>query len=169
MNSGKIKTLITVALAAGTAIWGWYGWMVIIWIATMILDYITGSAAAARAHEWSSSRARDGLWHKAGMIVAVIVSVLGDMLIGLLLNSGVVALPFTYSVLISPLVTAWYIVTELGSIIENAAALGARIPSWLARYLKITAEAIDNAGQEAAGPENENDTKGEDTQGPPEK
>lgn len=157
MKTDRIKSLITAALAAGTAIWGWYGWMVIIWIATMILDYVTGSAAAARAHEWSSEKARDGLWHKAGMIVAVIVSVLGDLLIGLLLNGGIVTLPFRYSVLISPLVTAWYIITELGSVIENAAALGAKVPAWLARYLKITADAIDHAGDEAVGQEEKND------------
>ena len=34
-----------------------------------------------------------------------------------------------------PVVLVWYIFTELGSIAENAAAMGAPVPGWLVRIL----------------------------------
>lgn len=37
-----------VAAGAGllTGLWGWLGWLVVGWVAVMVLDYLTGSAAA---------------------------------------------------------------------------------------------------------------------------
>ena len=40
----------------------------------MAIDYITGYSAAAKNGEWSSQIAREGLWHKAGCIFAVLVA-----------------------------------------------------------------------------------------------
>ena len=40
-----------------------------------------------------------------------------------------------YDVLLCPLVTAWYLLTELGSIAENAGALGAPMPQFLMRAI----------------------------------
>lgn len=142
-----IKAAIAAVCAALTALWGWFGWVVFIWIAFMALDYITGSCAALRAGEWSSKAARDGIWHKVGSIVAVIVAALLDVVIGhLLSNAPGVELPFTYSVLLSPLVVIWYILTESGSIIENAGALGAPIPAWLTKMIATLESKVDDAG-----------------------
>jgi phage-related holin len=45
-------------------------------------------------------------------------------------------------------VLAWYIVTEAGSVLENAARLGAPVPRWLRRMLKEGREAVDKAAGE---------------------
>lgn len=45
----------------------------------------------------------------------------------------------------------WYVVTELGSITENAVAMGAPVPGWLTNLLKISKSAIDSAGDQIAG------------------
>lgn len=37
--------------------------------------------------------------------------------------------------MVLPVVLVWYIFTELGSIAENAAAMGAPVPGWLVRIL----------------------------------
>ena len=152
-----VKAAVAAALAAGTALWGWYGWLALIWVLCMALDYLSGSAAAARRGDWSSARAREGLWHKAGMILAVVVAALGDLLIGLLLHLGGLKLPFGLGALLTPLVTAWYCLTELGSVAENAAALGARVPKWLRAALRRGAEAVDEAGSAAAGEKGDED------------
>ena len=144
------KAAVAAVCAALTALWGWFGWVVFAWVVSMIIDYLTGSAAALRTGEWSSKAARDGIWHKVGSIVAVIVAALLDVVIGhLLANVPGVALPFDYSVLMCPLVVVWYILTELGSIIENAGALGAPIPSWLSRAVEALEGRVDQAGEEA--------------------
>lgn len=48
--------------------------------------------------------------------------------------------------LILPMVLAWYIITELGSILENAILLGAPVPSWLVSMLKASANIVEAAG-----------------------
>ena len=146
------KAAIAAICAALTALWGWFGWVVFAWVVSMIIDYLTGSAAALRTGEWSSKAARDGIWHKVGSIVAVIVAALLDVVIGhLLANVPGVELPFTYSVLLSPLVVIWYILTEAGSIIENAGALGAPIPAWLTKMVATLGASVDQAGDQLGG------------------
>ncbi len=145
-NINTFKAAITAILAAMTALWGWFGWIIVAWIACMAIDYLTGSAAALRAGEWSSSVARDGIWHKVGSIVAVVVAAILDMVISTIIsNIPNVTLPFTYSVLLGPLVVIWYILTEAGSIIENIGALGAPIPSWLSKMIETLKSKVDDA------------------------
>lgn len=153
MDEKAEKLTLTALIAAGTALWGWLGWLVILWVGCMVLDYVSGSAAAIRRRDWNSQRARDGLWHKAGQIMAVAVAALCDSTLRLILNIDGLRLPFDYTVLITPVVLAWYILTELGSIMENAALLGAPVPRWLTRVLKITAEAVDKTGGRLTGEE----------------
>ena len=147
-NINAFKAALAALGAALTALWGWFGWVVLAWIGLMLIDYITGSAAALRAGKWSSSTARDGIWHKLGSVVAVIVSAILDVVIGhLLANVPGVELPFTYSVLLCPLVVMWYILTEAGSIIENAGALGAPVPAWLTKMIAALESTVDEAGE----------------------
>lgn len=146
-NINAFKAAIASVCAALTALWGWFGWVVFAWVVSMIIDYLTGSAAALRAGEWSSKAARDGIWHKLGSIVAVIVAALLDVVIGhLLANVPGVELPFTYTVLLGPLVVVWYILTEAGSIIENAGALGAKIPAFLRKAIEVLNNEVEGAG-----------------------
>lgn len=139
------KTTVTAILAAMTALWGWFGWVVVAWIICMAIDYLTGSAAALRAGEWSSSKARDGIWHKVGSIAAVVISAILDMVIRIVLENCGFNFSFDYSVLLSPLVVVWYILTEAGSIIENAGALGAPIPDRLKKAIAALKSNVDDA------------------------
>lgn len=126
---------------------GWVGWLVLILLVSMALDYLTGTWAAMYKGQWSSKTAREGLWHKLGEISALLVAVLCDLALKHVTGSGIIALPFDYSVLATPVVAVWYIFTELGSITENAAKLGAPIPSWLGKMLAAVRESSENAGK----------------------
>ena len=146
-----IKLAVTGITAALTALWGWFGWLVIAWVLCMVIDYISGSAAAVRAGSWSSKAARDGIWHKMGMVVVVAVAAIADWLIGLLLlNFPALDLPFAYTVLLCPVILVWYILTELGSIAENAVIMGAKVPPWLPKILAAGKDAVDTAGDKLA-------------------
>ena len=150
----SFKAAVAAFCAALTALWGWFGWVVVAWIVFMLIDYATGSAAALRAGEWSSKTARDGIWHKLGSVVAVIVAAILDTVIGHLLdNVPGMELPFTYTVLLCPLVVIWYILTEAGSIIENAGALGAPIPAWLTKMIAALESKVDQAGDNMSSKE----------------
>lgn len=139
------KAALAALCAALTALWGWFGWVIVAWICFMAIDYATGSAAALRAGKWSSKAARDGIWHKVGSVVAVLVAAGLDLVVGHLLQNLPVHLPAPYSVLICPLVVTWYILTEAGSIIENAGALGAPFPKWLQQMVAALKDQMDEA------------------------
>ena len=53
--------------------------------------------------------------------------------------------------LLCPLVVVWYILTEAGSIIENAGALGAPIPAWLTKMVASLGSSVDQAGDKLGG------------------
>ena len=148
----KMKAAVAAVLGLLTGLWGWLGWLVVGWIGCMALDYLTGSLAAAKAGAWNSARAREGIWHKCGMIVVVAVSAGVDLLLSLVLaNLPLVELPFQYAGLVCPVVLVWYIVTELGSIAENGAAMGAPVPKWLVKLLAASKSAVDGAGDKLGG------------------
>lgn len=147
-NATNIKVAITGVLATLTALWGWFGWLVVAWVSLMLADWLVGSAAAMKAGKWSSAKLREGAWHKGGMVVIVCVALMADWLIGSLLGHlpGII-LPFEYTVLIGPMVIVWYVLGELGSLAEHAVNMGAPIPGWLHRILEISKDAVDAAGE----------------------
>lgn len=149
-----IKTVITGVIAMLTALWGWFGWLVIVWVCLMMADWLVGSAVASKEGRWSSAKLREGAWHKGGMIVIVCVALVADWLIGTMLgNLPGVALPIEYTVLIGPLVIVWYIIGELGSLAEHAVNMGAKVPAWLPKILAAGKSAVDAAGDKIVGDE----------------
>ena len=148
-NLVTIKTAILAGCTALGAFLGWKGVMLIAWVAVMALDYLTGTLAACKAGVWSSETAREGLWHKGGMIAVVIVSALADWI--MVLVAEYIPIGIQWPGIILPLVLAWYIITELGSILENAVKMGAKVPDWLVKLLKASAHIVEAAGQQ--GPE----------------
>ena len=152
----QIKAAAAGLLGLLTGLWGWLGWLVVGWIGCMALDYATGSMAAAKEGEWSSAKAREGIWHKMGMVVVVVVAAGADLLIEIVLtNLPVLALPIQYPGLVCPVVLVWYIVTELGSMAENAAVMGAPVPQWLVKLLAMSKDMVDQAGDKLDGEDHE--------------
>ena len=93
------KAAVAAVLGCLTALWGWFGWLVVAWVACMLLDYATGTAAALKAGKWSCKAAREGLWHKVGAMAAVLVAAILDGVLGLILDHiPALTLPFDYTV-----------------------------------------------------------------------
>lgn len=113
------------------ALHGWLGWLAVLYAICMLLDL------CAQAPRWPlrrkhgiPARLRKGLWHKGGSTIMICVSVLTDIFLGLVINHVLgLQLPFDYDMLLTPVVLTWYIATELGSILENAAEMGAPRPT----------------------------------------
>ena len=139
-----VKAAIVGIFGAFGAAFGWLGWLVLAWIGCMVVDYISGSSAAMKAGQWSSAKARGGIWHKAGMIVVVIVTAVADNVLSLVVAS-IPGISIEYTVLLLPMVLVWYILTELGSILENAAAMGSDVPPFLIRILASAKEKVEVA------------------------
>lgn len=143
-----VKSGMAATVTAVAAFLGWKGIMLLIWISAMAIDYGSGTLAACREGKWSSAAARQGLWHKGGMILVVTVAAIADVVMVLMMQY--IPLGVEWSGLILPLVLAWYIITELGSILENAVKMGARVPEFLIRLLKAGLELTETAAEKEA-------------------
>ena len=149
----RLKATLTALAVSLTAILGWKGILAVIWVIAMGADYLSGTLAAIKNRQWCSETARSGLWHKAGTILAVLAAALTDgviYLVGEQLNLGI-----TWSGLLMPLTLGWYILTEAGSILENTVKLGANIPGWLIKILKVSLKSINAAGDPTADEQEE--------------
>ena len=147
-NLVMIKAAMTAFFAAVGAFLGWRVIMLLVWVALMALDYLSGTLAARQNGTWKSSMAREGIGHKVGMILIVVVCMIADFVLLLVCEK----LPhdvinFHWPMMIFPLVTVWYIITEIGSIIENAMEMGAKVPAWLPKLLNATLKAVESAGE----------------------
>lgn len=149
-----IKGAVVALIAFLTALWGWIGWAILLLALAMLVDYITGSAAAKAKGEWSSEAARAGLRHKLGEIVAVGAAAFADLGVRVALHTadmlpliGEVGWPDCFTLI----VTLWYLFTEVGSIVENAGELGAPIPDWLKKGIAVLQNTAADAGKVPKG------------------
>lgn len=151
-----VKAAITAALGAFSAFWGWLGWLIAAWVVLMALDYATGTAAAMKNGEWASQTAREGIWHKMGEVVVVIIAAFADGLLSIIMEQlPMVEIALPEIGLLLPLVLVWYAITELGSIAENAQRMGAPIPAWLVKLMANGKDAVDAAGDKLTGGDSE--------------
>lgn len=151
-----VKAAITAALGAFSAFWGWLGWLIAAWVVLMAMDYATGTAAALKGGSWSSRAAREGIWHKTGEVVVVIIAAFADGLLSIIMEQlPMVEIALPEIGLLLPLVLVWYAITELGSIAENAQRMGAPIPAWLVKLMANGKEAVDAAGDKLIGGDSE--------------
>lgn len=138
-----IKATIVGAAGAFSAAFGWLGWLILAWVACMAVDYISGSAAAMHQGNWSSAEARAGIWHKGGMILVVIAAAIADAVLGIVV-AKVPQIPIEYTTFVLPIVLVWYILTELGSVMENSAAMGGPVPPFLINLLSATKDKVED-------------------------
>ena len=140
------KAALAVFFTALGELLGWKGIMMVAWFVAMATDYISGTMAACKEGKWSSAVARQGLWHKGGMILVVAVAGIADIIM-LSICENIPAVSIQWPGVILPLVLAWYIITELGSILENAVKMGAAVPGWLVKLLEAGAKAVEAMGE----------------------
>lgn len=129
--------------------------VLMIFVACMIIDYVTGYLASAREaldhpgdpnYGWSSKKGRLGIYKKFGYIFVVAMCMLIDCLIK---TAGVYLGYDVPNVTIFTLLSAcWYILNECLSIIENVGRMGAPVPAWIAKYIAVLKNKIDQKGEE---------------------
>ena len=148
-------TLTRVALAgaitAAGVMWDRLAWLFVLWAVCMGLDYLTGTLAALKNGVWDSEVAHEGIWHKTGMAMVVLAGMLFDLALGQIVKAVGIELPIS-GLLMTPLLLSWYIITELGSMVENSIKMGAEhVPGWLLKGLKIVSDTIDKQGNDNTG------------------
>lgn len=143
----EIKAVIAAVFGTITALIGWAGWLFLMWVLLLFVDWITGSEAARMNGTWSSAKAKTGRQKKIACFYMILLAGVLDALIYLLSDVLlIISLPWDYKVILLPVVLLWYILIDAGSIVENVALMGADIPEWLKKGIEKAQEAVDNGG-----------------------
>ena len=155
-----MKTLYFTVQAVAAAIIAWLSArlgillpVMCVLLTAMVLDYITGMLASKRealehpddpAYGWSSRRGAEGIIKKVGYLCIIAAAMIVDYIIlSVAVQAGIeVALKAFFGLLVA----VWYILNELLSIIENAGRMGAPVPDWLAKYVAVLKNKIDEQG-----------------------
>lgn len=133
-------------------------WPLAILALMMVIDYITGMLASKREsiehptdpnYGWSSRKGALGIIKKVGYMAAIAVAVCLDQII----ITGVAQMGFDVPAkgLFGLIVTVWFVLNEMLSVIENAGRMGANVPPWLARYIAALKHRIDEEAPEGGG------------------
>ena len=133
-----IITLITASISA------YFGIIVIPLIVltlVMVIDYITGMAAAYVNAELSSRKGIRGIFKKLGYYSLVCVGITLDYI----LSSGLAQIGITNDVNIwfGLIVAIWLIINELISILENLSRLDVPIPKFLTKFVEKLKNNVD--------------------------
>lgn len=121
----------------------------------MIIDYVSGMLAAKKEaieypdnkeFGWSSKKSRLGIYKKVGYIMSIFAAAGTDYFIYRF--SDELHLKFNKSTVFSLLVTVWFILNELISILENAGRMGVELPEFLRKILSELKRDIDEQSKQ---------------------
>ena len=105
-------------------------WVLILPLALMVIDFMTGSINAWANNDFQSKKMRSGMNKKVGEIAIIVI--------GELFSYGL-GLP-TY---IMNLVSGYIIIMELTSVLENLNKMGVPIPKFIADSLSNATNSLD--------------------------
>ena len=119
-----VKTVVAVGGATASYLFGGWSSLLTILLTFVVLDYITGVAAAAKEGKLNSEVGAWGIVRKVGIFVIVAVAHLVDRALG-------------DAHLFRDAAIFFYLANELLSMIENTGRLGAPIPPALQRAVEV--------------------------------
>lgn len=145
-----------VGLTAGVAALG--AWMLarvgallpvlLVLLAVMVLDYITGMVKAGISGTLNSTRGWQGLLKKLMYAVTVAIAMVADYL--LYIGGSQIGIDMHESAYFGTLVSIWLIINECISILENLSEIGVPMPGFLGRILQRVQDKVDETGNDMA-------------------
>lgn len=145
-----------VGMTAGVAALG--AWMLarvgallpvlLVLLAVMVLDYITGMVKAGIAGTLNSTRGWQGLLKKLMYAVTVAIAMVADYL--LYIGGSQIGIDMHESAYFGTLVSIWLIINECISILENLSEIGVPMPGFLGRILQRVQDKVDETGKDMA-------------------
>lgn len=165
MKSNDVQVITAGAVGVISAVSGWlfskFGvlyYITLILVVVMAFDYFTGMAAGRReamdhpndpAYGWNSAKGAAGIIKKFGYLCIILVGVVVDYII--LYAAAEVGIQTNIKALFGLMVAVWCLLNELLSIIENAGRMGAQVPTWLAKYISVLKNKIEDDGGQNNG------------------
>lgn len=145
MKENVIQALFSAAIGAIMAYLNILLVPFVVLLVVMITDYLTGMAEAYVNKTLNSRIGVVGILKKIGYIVAVAVGVVADYLItNALIKIGI---DINVGGYIGLVVTIWFIINELISILENLTEIGTPLPKFLVSFVKRLKITVDNTAE----------------------
>ena len=129
-----IQTVFAGALGALAAYFNVLLIPLIVLVAVMLIDYVTGMAGAAFTGQINSRIGVMGIVKKAGYIALVAVGMVVDYLISSALVK--IGIDFQLTYCFGMVIAIWLIINELISILENLGELKIPLPGFLVKTIK---------------------------------
>lgn len=120
--------------------------VMVILLCCMVIDFISGCIANRSVEGLSSKAGVKGIIKKVGYLCVISVAMFFDYLIMYSLN--LMNIQYSIRMFFGLLVTVWFILNELLSILENVSKLGVPIPDFLTQYVKEVRGKINKKGEE---------------------
>lgn len=117
----------------------------IVLLAVMLIDYITGMVGAAYSGKLNSRVGAVGILKKAGYIALVAVGIVADYLISNALLKIGIDLKINYC--FGMIITIWLIINELISILENLGELDVPLPAFLVNIIKTLKNKVEEQAE----------------------
>lgn len=157
MGETTVKVTLTGMLAA-LSIWlELLTVPVLLLVAAMSIDYITGIRAAKyRGEQVNSAKGLKGLEKKVMLLLLVAVGLLIDLL--MIYCVGAFGMDFPFKFAVALVITVWLTVNEIISILENIRDTGTNLPVWLLPLIKNIKSKVESAAPKP-GEEDNNGTK----------
>lgn len=117
----------------------------------MAIDYISGMLAAKKealeykndsSYGWSSKKSILGIYKKVGYMLTIVVAICIDYLIFKFAKE--IGLKYDSNTFFGLLVTIWFIINEIISILENIGRMGTVLPDFLKNVLAELKDDINN-------------------------
>lgn len=106
------------------------------WFLFVLLDVVTGFSVAWRARKVKSAKMFTGGLKKVGILIIILVIYL--------LEHGLDSFPLLGWLPIAEITLSYYLLAEALSVCENLSLLGAPVPPWLVKRLRVYHEEIED-------------------------
>lgn len=145
MKENVFKTVFAVIVGGLTAYFREIAIPLIVLIAVMVIDYISGMVKAWINAELSSKVGIRGIIKKVCYLLVVCVAAVVDWLIA----SGLqrVGINFNINYLFGVIVAVWLIINECISILENLAVVGVPLPAFLTNAVSKLKTTVEGKGE----------------------
>lgn len=135
-----------------TAIGGWLAAetkavlpVMIILVVLMVLDYVSRLVSAWKSGTLNSEKGAKGIAKKIGYLLVICCGMCFDFII--IYSAQHIGIEVSNKLLFGLIVTIWYCMNELISIIENVGEFSP-VPEWLAKRIETVKEQIEKKEEE---------------------
>ena len=147
MENKSIRLTFTGILTTAAVYFDMLAVPVLVLIAAMAADYITGMTVAWFRSEISSRRGIKGIVTKVCYMALVAVAMGVDYI--LYGTMALVNIELPQTTILGLLVTIWLIINEMISILENLSKIGVPIPPFLTKVIRRLKISTENKGEES--------------------